>query len=47
MYESIQHFVNSAAKVIVTCIRSSAYHWHYDYELIAVLKGKIEVLYGL
>lgn len=47
IYESIQHFVNSAAKVIVTCIRGSAYHWHYDYELIAVLKGKIEVLYGL
>lgn len=47
MYESIQHFVNSAAKVFITCVRSSAYHWHYDYELISVLKGEIEVLYGL
>lgn len=47
VYENIQHFINSTANVTVTSIRSSAYHWHYDYELIAVLKGKIEVLYGL
>jgi AraC-like DNA-binding protein len=46
MYEIIQHPTNTAAKVIITCMRSSAYHWHYDYELIAVLKGRVEVLYG-
>lgn len=46
MYENINHFMNSAAKVIITCVKSSAYHWHYDYELIVVLKGEIEVLYG-
>ena len=46
-YESIQHLMNSAAKIFVTGVRSSAYHWHYDYEFIAVLKGRIEVLYGL
>lgn len=47
MYESIQHFANSAAKITITCIRSSVYHWHYDYELIAVLRGRVEVMYGL
>lgn len=47
IYESIQHYVNSAAKIFITGVRSSAYHWHYDYEFIAVLKGKIEVLYGI
>lgn len=47
MYESIQHLMNSAAKIFVTGVRSSAYHWHYDYEFIAVLKGRIEVQYGL
>ena len=46
-YESIQHFTSISAKVNILCVRSSAYHWHYDYELIAVLKGKIEVLYGV
>lgn len=47
IYEKIQHYANTAAKITTTCIRSSAYHWHYDYELLVVLKGKIEVLYGL
>lgn len=46
-YESIQHFSNFPAKVFVTSIRSSAYHWHYDYELIGVLKGRVDVLYGI
>lgn len=46
-YESIQHVRNAEAKVNILCIRSSAYHWHYDYELIAVLKGKIEVFYSI
>lgn len=46
-YESIQHFGNGAAKVNLVCIRSSAWHWHYDYELIAVLKGRIEVFYSV
>lgn len=47
VYESIQHLNNLAAKISITCIRSSAYHWHYDYELIAVLRGRVDVFYGL
>ncbi|MCD7955361.1 MAG: helix-turn-helix domain-containing protein [Lachnospiraceae bacterium] len=46
-YENIQHLTNTAARVSVYGIRSSAYHWHYDYELIVVLRGKIEAQYGL
>lgn len=47
IYESIQYMTHSSAKVTVMSIRSSAYHWHYDYEFIVVLKGRIEVLYRL
>lgn len=47
IYENIQYLTKSYAKVTVTSIRSSAYHWHYDYEFIAVLKGRIEILYSL
>lgn len=27
----------------VACIQSSAYHWHSEYELIGILKGKITI----
>ncbi|MDO4647902.1 MAG: helix-turn-helix domain-containing protein [Eubacteriales bacterium] len=47
IFESIQHMTDSFAKVRLTCLRSSAFHWHYDYEIIAVLRGRIEVQYGL
>ncbi len=47
IFESIQHMADSFAKIRVTCLRGSAFHWHYDYELIAVLRGRIEVQYGL
>lgn len=47
LYESIQHSLNAPAKVFITSVRNSAYHWHNDYELIAVLKGRLDVFYSL
>lgn len=33
--------------MFITSVQNSAYHWHNDYELIAVLKGRIDVFYSL
>ena len=42
-YEKIQHPENSMAKVSVVSVRNSAYHWHYDYEILIVLRGRLEI----
>ena len=43
IYEAIEHGNNCPAKVFVTSIDHSSFHWHYDYELILVLKGEVLV----
>lgn len=43
VYEVIEHDMGLSAKVIITSIGHSYYHWHYDYELIVVLKGSISL----
>lgn len=43
-FEPIEHSGFFPAKVFVTAIDNSGYHWHYDYELVVVLKGHLQVL---
>ncbi|HAL73468.1 MAG TPA: hypothetical protein DCM45_00065 [Clostridiales bacterium] len=46
LFESIDHSQVFPAKVFVTAIESSSFHWHYDLELIIVLKGMVQVVHG-
>lgn len=46
LYESIDHSPILPVKVFVTTIESSSFHWHYDHELLVVLKGQVQVLDG-
>ncbi|WP_320163925.1 AraC family transcriptional regulator [uncultured Trichococcus sp.] len=41
IYEAIEHGNNRPVKVFVASIDHSKFHWHYDYELILVLKGEV------
>lgn len=41
IYEAIEHGIKFPAKFIITSIGQCSYHWHYDYEMILVLKGSI------
>lgn len=41
IYEVIEHDKHFPAKVFVTSIGESNYHWHYDYEIMLVLKGSV------
>ena len=41
IYEAIEHGNNHPVKVFMTSIDYSNFHWHYDYELILVLKGEV------
>lgn len=41
VFEAIQHDKKFPAKIFVTSIGESSYHWHYDYELMLVLKGSV------
>lgn len=43
IFENIDHGIQFPAKIFVTSIEQSSYHWHYDYELILVLKGAISL----
>jgi len=43
IFEVIEHEEKYPAKVFVTSIEHSTFHWHYDYELILVLKGSLIV----
>lgn len=43
IFETIEHEEKYPAKVFVTSIEHSSFHWHYDYELILVLKGSLIV----
>lgn len=41
IFETIEHHKENPAKIIITSIDHSDYHWHYDYELIMVIKGEL------
>lgn len=41
IYEAIEHGVKFPAKFFLTSIGQCNFHWHYDYELVLVLKGSI------
>jgi AraC-like DNA-binding protein/mannose-6-phosphate isomerase-like protein (cupin superfamily) len=41
IYEAIEHDKRFPAKIFTTSIGKSSYHWHYDYELMLVLKGSV------
>lgn len=41
IFEAIDHEVKFPAKIFITSIGLSSYHWHYDYEIIVVLKGSV------
>lgn len=43
MYEAIEHDKNFPAKVFIASIERSCYHWHYDYEIMLVLKGSVQI----
>lgn len=43
MYETIEHGEKCPVNIFITSIDVSRFHWHYDYELILVLKGSILV----
>lgn len=41
IFEAIEHGSQCPIKVFITSIGHSSFHWHYDYELILVLKGEV------
>jgi AraC-like DNA-binding protein/quercetin dioxygenase-like cupin family protein len=41
IYETIEHRKENPAKIILASIDHSDFHWHYDYEIVLVLKGEI------
>lgn len=43
IFESIEHGKKFPAKVFTTSIDQSSFHWHYEYELLLVLKGSLIV----
>lgn len=43
IFETIEYEKKIPAKVFITSISKSDFHWHYEYELILVLKGSLAV----
>ncbi len=43
VYEAIEHGERCPVNVFITSIEISRFHWHYDYELMLVLKGSVAV----
>lgn len=41
IFENVEFKNQYPVNAFVTSIQSSSYHWHYEYEMIAVLKGSI------
>lgn len=41
--ESISHIKNLPFKFFIANIESCAFHWHYDYEIVFVLKGSLNI----
>jgi AraC-like DNA-binding protein/mannose-6-phosphate isomerase-like protein (cupin superfamily) len=46
IFEKIDHDRSYPAKIFITALDSSRLHWHYDYELLLVLKGSLQVFSG-
>lgn len=46
VYEPIEHGRLMPAKVFLTGIDRSRYHWHSDYELVLLLKGQLTLFSG-
>ncbi|MBP2630375.1 MAG: AraC family transcriptional regulator [Firmicutes bacterium] len=46
LFEIIEHEEKYKAKIFVTSIEHSSFHWHYDYELILILKGSLIIKVG-
>jgi AraC-like DNA-binding protein/mannose-6-phosphate isomerase-like protein (cupin superfamily) len=46
IYEKIDHKQSFPAKIFVARLESSRLHWHYDYELLVVLKGSLQIYSG-
>lgn len=44
-FEPIESLKDEQAKIFVTYIGKSKFHWHYEYELILVLKGSVKLKY--
>ena len=41
LFESVAYKNQPSVNAFVASIRSSAFHWHYPYEVIFVLKGDL------
>lgn len=46
IFENIDYNKSYQAKVFITSLETSVFHWHYDYEIILVLKGSLLVNSG-
>lgn len=46
IFESVEYKNDFSVKAFVTGIKSSSFHWHYEYELLNVLRGKLTICYG-
>jgi len=46
IYENIDHQKCYPARIFITQINESVFHWHYDYELLLVLKGSLQTYCG-
>jgi AraC-like DNA-binding protein/mannose-6-phosphate isomerase-like protein (cupin superfamily) len=46
IFEKIDHKRSYSAKIFVTRLDSSKLHWHYDYELLVILSGSLQVFSG-
>lgn len=46
LFENIEHKERYKAKIFIASIEHSSFHWHYDYELILILKGSLKVKVG-
>ena len=43
IFETVEFEKKYPVNAFVASIQSSSFHWHYEYELLAVLKGSITV----
>lgn len=46
VFENVDHNKSFPAKIFVTQVSRCAFHWHYDYEIILILKGSVTVYCG-
>jgi len=46
VFETVSHNKAFPAKIFMTQISRCAFHWHYDYEIILILKGTVTVYCG-